>query len=83
MRALSIISMILVVVGAINWGLIGVFDFNLVSWLFGEVSGLTRLVYILVGLAGLYGIVMLITLSESREDICVPGHGGQMRTQSH
>ena len=48
------IALILVVIGAINWGLIGIFRFDLVATLFGSMSWLSRLVYILVGLAGLY-----------------------------
>jgi uncharacterized protein len=52
--ALDWLSIILTVVGALNWGLIGLFNFNLVETLFGTGSLLTRIVYILVGLAGLY-----------------------------
>ena len=74
MRALSISSLVLMVIGALNWLLVGLFDFNLVSYLFGEMTTLSRIVYTLVGLAGIYGISMLITLAETR-DICVPGHG--------
>ena len=46
----------LVIIGAINWGLIGFFQFNLVSFLFGSMSWLSRIVYALVGIAGIYGI---------------------------
>ncbi len=45
---LTHISFWLVIIGALNWGLIGIFDFNLVSALFGELSFISRLVYILV-----------------------------------
>ncbi|AUX39472.1 hypothetical protein SOCE26_008640 [Sorangium cellulosum] len=44
----------LVVIGAINWGLLGLFDFNLVSAIFGPLSVISRIIYVLVGLAGLY-----------------------------
>lgn len=47
-------SLTLVIIGAVNWGLIGFFKFNLVSFLFGEMSWLSRVIYALVGLAGLY-----------------------------
>ena len=47
-------SLTLVVIGAINWGLIGFFDINLVALLFGSMSWLSRIVYALVGLCGLY-----------------------------
>lgn len=46
-------------VGALNWGLIGFFDFNLVAAIFGAGSLLSRIVYCLVGLSGIWGIVML------------------------
>lgn len=59
MRALNLITLILVIVGAINWGLIGAFEFNLVTALFGVDSTLTRLVYILVGLSGIYQLIPL------------------------
>ena len=51
---LSIAAFALVVIGGLNWGLIGLFDFNLVTWLTSWWMGLDRLVYILVGLAALY-----------------------------
>lgn len=73
MRGLSIVALVLMVIGAINWGLIGLFGFNLVTAIFGT-GVLTAIVYVLVGLAGLYGIAMLVTLAENRRDVCVPGH---------
>ena len=59
MKALNAIALILIIVGGINWGLVGLFDFNLVSALFGVESWFTNLVYILVGLAAIYGFVLL------------------------
>ena len=53
MKLLTQISFWLVIIGALNWGLIGLFGFNLVSTLLGEASLLSRLVYILVGLSSL------------------------------
>ncbi len=50
---LDTIAVVLVVIGALNWGLIGFFNYNLVDAMFGAGSGLTRIIYILVGLAGL------------------------------
>ena len=44
----------LVIIGAINWGLIGFFNFNLVSFLFGSMSWISRIIYAIVGLCGLY-----------------------------
>lgn len=49
-------SLTLVVIGAINWGLIGFFKFDLVAFLFGNMSWISRIVYALAGLAGLYMI---------------------------
>ena len=56
---LSWITIILVIVGALNWGLIGIFDFNLVSAIFGAVMWLENLIYILVGLSGIIELAML------------------------
>lgn len=52
----DLIALILVIVGGLNWGLIGLLDFNLVDAIFGVGSTLSRIVYILVGLAALYTI---------------------------
>lgn len=59
MKALNIITLILVIIGAINWGLVGAFDFDLVAALFGVDSALANLVYILVGISGLYQLIPL------------------------
>jgi uncharacterized protein len=56
MKTIDIISAALVIVGALNWGLVGLFDFNLVSAIFGA-NVLTRIIYILVGIAAIYEIV--------------------------
>lgn len=49
------IALALAIIGAINWGLVGLFDLNLVSALFGQ-GALTRVIYLLVGLAGVYAL---------------------------
>ena len=55
------VALILVIIGALNWGLIGLFNFDLVATLFGgQTSLLSRIVYSLVGLAGLYSITFLM-----------------------
>ncbi|SHJ62132.1 hypothetical protein SAMN05444401_3487 [Clostridium amylolyticum] len=56
MRTLDVTALLLVVIGAINWGLIGFFQFDLVAAIFGNMSAITRVVYALVGIAGLYAI---------------------------
>lgn len=53
------ITIILVIIGAINWGLIGALQFNLVNLIFGSIAWLERVIYVLVGLAGLWEIVLL------------------------
>lgn len=50
----------LVIVGAINWGLVGLFGFDLVASIFGEMSMITRIVYDLVGISGVYCIFILM-----------------------
>ena len=59
MKILDKIALALVVIGAINWGLIGLFRFNLVAALFGDMTILSRVVYTLVGISGLWGIKLL------------------------
>ena len=54
MYILKIVAYILVIVGALNWGLVGIFDFDLVETIFGEMSVLSRIVYGAVGLSGLF-----------------------------
>lgn len=56
LSALDWVALVLVIIGGLNWGLIGVLNFNLVAAIFGEASMLTRLVYVLVGLSALYMI---------------------------
>lgn len=56
MKILDSTSLVLVIIGAINWGLIGFFQFNLVSTLFGDMTAFSRIVYALVGIAGLYSL---------------------------
>jgi len=53
-KTLDYTALTLAIIGAINWGLIGFFDFNLVASLFGGMSWLSRIIYGLVGLCGLY-----------------------------
>lgn len=65
MRVANIVALVLILIGALNWGLVGFFDFNLVEALFGEESALTRVVYALVGLAALYKIVVAAVVRTS------------------
>ena len=58
MRLLNPIALLLVIVGALNWGLVGLFEFDLVAEItgdtFGETNPVSRIVYVLVGAAGIY-----------------------------
>ena len=56
MKALDVTALILVIIGAINWGLIGFFQFDLVASIFGDMSIFSRVIYALVGLSGLYAL---------------------------
>lgn len=67
MKACDNISLTLVIIGALNWLLIGVFRFDLVAFIFGNMSVLSRIVYILVGLCGLYLITLYGRISDHRE----------------
>ncbi len=48
------VALVLVIVGGLNWGLVGVMDFDLVATIFGDMSSLSRIVYVLVGLSAIY-----------------------------
>ena len=63
MKALNGIALTLVIIGAINWLLVGLFKFNLVDAIFGSLSVLTRIIYIIVGIAGLWSIAFYSKIS--------------------
>jgi uncharacterized membrane protein YuzA (DUF378 family) len=54
MKSLDVLAALLLVVGGLNWGLVGLFDFNLVATILGDASAMSRIVYIVVGLCALY-----------------------------
>ena len=54
MKTIKVIAIILVIVGGLNWGLVGLFSFDLVAAIFGAMSSLSRIIYTLVGLAAIY-----------------------------
>jgi uncharacterized protein len=54
MNPLAWVALVLAIIGGLNWGLVGLFSFNLIDVLFGKVMWLERLIYIVVGLAALY-----------------------------
>ena len=64
MKILNYIVLTLVIIGALNWLLVGLFQFNLVDSIFGELSILSRIIYTLVGLCGLWAITFYRKLSD-------------------
>ena len=66
MRILDKIALALVVIGGINWGLIGIFRFDLVAWIFGgQAAILSRIIYPLVGIAALWCITLIFRDSDT------------------
>jgi uncharacterized protein len=59
MKTLNLVAIILVIVGGINWGLVGLFNFDLVATIFGAMTTISRVVYVLVGLSAVYMIFTL------------------------
>lgn len=59
MQTLQKVALIFTIIGAINWGLVGLFDFNLVATLFGDGNVVTRIIYVLVGIAGIINVGLL------------------------
>lgn len=63
------IALVLVIIGALNWGSIGIFGFDIVAWLFGgQGEILSRIIYTLVGIAGVWCISLLFRKNEVIED---------------
>lgn len=65
MSTLGWIAFVLVIIGALNWGLVGFFDFDLVAAIFGDMTTVSRIVYTLVGLSA---ILLLVTAAAGDED---------------
>jgi uncharacterized membrane protein YuzA (DUF378 family) len=73
MKSLNILTLILLVVGGLNWGLVGAFGFDLVAAIFGGGSLLARLVYVLVGLSALWQLGPLMAAVRGEEP-AAPSH---------
>jgi uncharacterized membrane protein YuzA (DUF378 family) len=58
MKSFDLIAATFLFVGGLNWGLIGLFGFDLIAWLFGEMSMISRIIYVLVGIRALYDAAM-------------------------
>lgn len=64
MKVLNYIVLTLLIIGALNWLLIGLFEFNLVSFIFGELSFWSRLIYVLVGICGVWAIAFYSKITD-------------------
>ncbi len=65
MQILKKVALVLIIIGALNWGLIGIFDFNLVGFIFDNISEvISRIIYSLVGVAGIVSLVFLFLPDE-------------------
>lgn len=64
LNAFDWVALVLVIVGGLNWGLVGILNFNLVATLFGDMSALARIVYALVGLSAVYLAVASLSLAK-------------------
>ncbi len=67
LNVLDWIALILVIVGGLNWALVGLFDFDLVAAIFGDMSVLSRIVYVVVGLSAVYLLVTSMQLRKGNE----------------
>ena len=59
MKVIDKIALVLIIIGALNWGLIALFNFDLVATIFGDMTVISRIIYGLVGISGLWGIKLL------------------------
>jgi uncharacterized membrane protein YuzA (DUF378 family) len=77
MKLLNILTLVLVIVGGLNWGLVGLFNFDLVATIFGAGSMLSRIVYILVGASALWQLVPLSSSLRSDEPAALRGQSAR------
>ena len=73
MRVLNTVTLVLLIVGGLNWGLVGLFGFDLVAAIFGEMSALSRIVYTLVGVSALWQLIPLFRGEEASRAHAVRG----------
>jgi len=64
LNVLDWIALILIIIGGLNWGLVGLFNFDLVAAIFGDMSVLSRIIYVLVCLSAIYLVVILPKLGK-------------------
>ena len=66
MKILKIIALILVIIGGLNWGLVGLLDLDLVATIFGDMSIISRVIYVLVGAAAL--VLAVVSFLKSKQE---------------
>ena len=66
-KGIDFIALVLLIIGGINWGLIGFLKFDLVAFLFGQMTWISRIVYALVGLSALYSITLFGRIRDYRD----------------
>ncbi len=66
-KALDYTALVIAVIGAVNWGLIGLFRFDLVAMIFGQMSLISRIIYVLVGICGLYLLTFFGRVGNGRD----------------
>lgn len=62
----KLIAQILLIVGAINWGMVGLFDVDIISSVFGDFTGLTRLIFVVIGFAAFFRVLGLFSAKAAR-----------------
>ncbi|MDD5071515.1 MAG: DUF378 domain-containing protein [Patescibacteria group bacterium] len=65
LNALDWIALVLAIIGALNWGLVGLFKFDLVAAIFGDMSAISRIIYALVGIAAIYVVAIAAKLGKN------------------
>jgi uncharacterized protein len=79
MKVINLTTLVLIIIGGINWGLVGAFQFDIVAAIFGgQSSTLARLVYVLVGLSALWQLIPLFR-AISTDEVRAERHGGVSR----
>ena len=73
MKAVNLVTLLLVIVGGLNWGLVGLFSFDLVAAIFGSGSALSRFVYILVGVSAVWQLVPFSKAMSADEPVALRG----------
>lgn len=68
-KLLDVVALVLIIVGGLNWGLVGLFNYNLVTTLFGVGTVLSNVVFALVGLAAVYSLLILVKMVNMKEEM--------------